>query len=482
MFQPRTMPAGLLLLPLLACGDRAGTSVEAPMPAVEFAAAGEALPPVTPGTIVAPIALDVHGALAALEEAVPTRFGSINDRKKIGGKGRKSFAFEVRREPFTVTFAGDTLLLSAVIHYKGRGWYDPPIGPDLNGECGTSDRPPRARLAVRLIPSLTPDWQLKVATRAVRVTPLSRTERDQCEVTFLKINVTDRVLEAAEGALRRVLPRLSRRLAQVDLRSPLERIWVDLQQPIRVTDSLWLVLQPTDIHLGLMSGNKQTVGADVGITAAPRILSGERPVVASIPLPRLGPITEGSGFSVLVEGNFDFGVMSGVLTSKLRGKSVRAAGGTLEVRKVTVIGVGQGRLAIGVDFGGTAQGRLWLTGSPRYEPATGLITVPDLDFDAASAGMLVQGVAWLKGDAIREFLRSQAQVPAGELMTRLEHLAVKEMNRELRPGVRLGAEIASSEPAGILVRQDGLVIRARALGNARLDLGPELFAPKDSVP
>lgn len=479
MILRRTMPLLSLVL-VLACGD-SGDRVNAPEPVRNFALDSDSLPPMEPGTIVAPITLDLRGALTALEGAVPKRFGSLEKRQKIGGQGRKSFAFEVRREPFAVHFAGDTVFLSSVIHYRGRGWYDPPLGPDLNGECGTSDKPPRARLAIRVIPQLTPDWQLKVTARRVKVTPMSMTERDQCEVTFLKINVTGRVLDAAEDALRSVLPMLSRMLSRVDVRTPLEQIWVDLQQPIRITDSLWLLLAPTEIHLGSVHREQQTVGANVSVQAAPRILSGERPIIASVPLPRLGPVTQREGFSMLVEGAFDYGLMSAVLTTKLAGKRVRAAGGSLEVKTVTVFGVGAGRLALGLDFGGTASGRVWFQGTPSYEPATGLIVVPDLDFDATSAGMLVQGVAWLKGDAIREFLREQAKVPASDLMDQVQALAMKEMNRELARGVRLIATIDSSAPAGIQVRPNGLIIRARARGTARLDLGPELFVPRDSL-
>jgi hypothetical protein len=274
---------------------------------------------------------------------------------------------------------------------------------------------------------------------------------------------------------------LSRKLGRVDVRTPLQKIWVDLQQPIKITENLWLLLHPTDIHLGAVRGERQSIGADVAIQATPRIQTGERPIVASIPLPPLGPITEGEGFSMLVEGAFDYGIMSDVLTTKLVGKKVNAAGGSLEVKKVTVFGVSDGRLALGLDFGGTTSGRIWLQGTPSYEPGTGLIVVPDLDFDATSAGMLVQGVAWLKGDVIREFLRAQAKVPAGELMERVQSLAVKEMNRELTRGVRLTASITSSEPAGIEVRPNGLLVRARAKGTANLVLGSELFAPRDSL-
>jgi hypothetical protein len=453
----------------------AGGRVDAPEPARDFSRDTIGLPPLPPGTIVAPLTLDRQSAVAALEKEVPRKFGDIDERIVLPDAARKSFAFEVTREPFTVRFASDTILLTSVIHYKGRGWVNPPIGPDINGECGTKGELPRARLRLRVVPRLSENWRIRVRTMVDTIVPYSTTERDQCEVSFLQFDVTGKVLSGATAALRKLLPQVDRQLAMLDVRTPLEKIWVELQQPIRLTDSLWLILQPSGVHLGRVRGSSETVGAQIGVTAAPRILAGPKPVIASVPLPPLGPIQDAEGFSMLVEGNFAYGVMSGVLTEKLEGQKVRGAGGTLEVKKVTAFGVGGGRLAVGIDFTGTARGRVWLLGTPRYEAATGLISVPDLDFDATSAGMLVQGVAWLKGDAIREFMREQTKVPAGDLMKQIQDMAVKEMNRELARGVTLEATIATSEPAGILVRADGLILRARATGAARLELGPELF-------
>ena len=465
----------MLLGVLASC---AGGRVDAPEPARDFSRDTIVLPPLPPGTIVAPLTLDRESAVAALEQEVPRKFGDINQRIVLPDAARKSFAFEVTREPFKVTFAADTILLTSVVHYKGRGWLDPPIGPDIQGECGTKGEAPRARLRLRVVPRLSENWRIQVRTKVDTIVPFSTTERDQCEVSFLQFDVTGKVLTGATAALRKLLPQVDKQLAMLDVRTPLEKIWVELQQPIRVTDSLWLILQPSGVHLGRVRGSKETVGAQIGVTAAPRILAGAKPVVASVPLPPLGPIQDAEGFSMLVEGNFAYGVMSGVLTERLKGQKVRAAGGTLEVRKVTAFGVGGGRMAVGIDFTGTARGRVWLLGTPYYEAATGLISVPDLDFDATSAGMLVQGVAWLKGEAIRQFIREQTKVPAGDVMKQIQEMAVKEMNRELARGVKLEATIAASEPAGIMVRADGLILRARATGAARLELGPELFAKK----
>lgn len=479
----RVRPLGFLLLPIVAaCGDG---KVVAPEPTRNFSFDADSLPPLPPlppGTIVAPIALDAEAAIKALEKEVPKRFGDIDTRLPIAGSSRRSFAFEVTRSPFKVSFRGDTVLLAAVLTYKGRGWFDPPIGPDLNGECGTKGDPPRAQLLLRVVPRLSSDWRLRIRTQAVKVAPLTQTERDQCKVSFLNLDVTGKVMTSAEEALRGVLPIIERQLGQLDVRTPLETIWVDLQQPIRITDSLWLLLQPRGVYLGKVKGAKETVGAEVGISATPRIMSGPKPVIAAIPLPQLEPIRETEGFSMLVEGTFDYAVMSAVLTQKLRRMKIKAAGGELEVKKIKVFGVGQGRLALGLDFTGTAKGQIWFVGTPRYDRVTGVVGVPDLDFDATSAGMLVQGVAWLKGDAIREFLREQATFSTLEVMKQIQDMAVKEMNTELARGVRLSVVIDSSETAGLRVLPNHLLLRARASGTGRLDLGPEIFAPKPAAP
>jgi uncharacterized protein DUF4403 len=465
---------------LAACADRTGT-VDAPRPVGDFSKDTESFPELPPGTIVAPLSLELGGALRALEQTVPKRFGNITQRLAIPGSGRKSYAFEVRREPFGVSFAADTVVLSSIIHYKGRAWYDPPIGPDINGECGTRGDQPRARLVVRAVPRLTAAWRLQVKTRLAEVTPLTATERDQCEVSFLKLDVTGRVLDVAGRVLQKILPDIERRISRLDVRTPLTKIWGDLQKPIRLSDSLWLLLAPVAVNVGSMHGSREAVEAEIGISAAPRIVTGTRPVFNPIPLPPLGTVRTDQGFSLLIEGAFDYGVMSSELTSRLAGQSVRAAGGVLEVQKVTVFGVGYGRLALGLDFDGTARGRVWFQGKPSYDAASGQLSVPDLDFDAKSAGLLLQGLAWLKGGAIREFLRSQAKLSVGPVLMQVQELAVKQMNRSLARGVLLTATIENSEPAGILVRSGGLIIRARATGAARLELGPEIFEPKPSA-
>ena len=105
-------------------------------------------------------------------------------------------AFAAEREPFTVRFDGTTVRVSTVLHYQGRGWYDPGLGADIVGSCGFTlgQERPRAIIEIATTLRLTNDWRLRGRTRLLRIAPFSAEHRDQCKVTIFKIDGTARLL------------------------------------------------------------------------------------------------------------------------------------------------------------------------------------------------------------------------------------------------------------------------------------------------
>jgi hypothetical protein len=432
-----------------------------------------------------PLLLDLSAAVELLESALPAKLGNIARRQPIAGNRRAAFAYELRREPFQVTVRGDTFLIASTIHYQGKGWYNPPIGPEIGGSCGTKGQEPRARVVVSIRPELDRDWRLVAQPRLRALLPLTKTEQDQCEVSFLKFDVTGKVLDAARGAIQAQLPRIGARLAELDVRGEFEKVWREIQNPIRLADSVWLVLQPTGVRLGKVSGTKVMVGTTVGIDAEPRIQAGPMPAVAIRPLPPLEPAAEQTGLHLLVEGRIDYGVIGAALTDALAGKEIRTPGGSLVIEEVGAFGVGRRRVALGVRFTGTTSGQIFFVGTPQYDSASGRVVVPDLDYDASTAGMLIKGVAWLRADEIRNYLRKMATFPPADALERISGLAAKGMNRELTSGVILSAAIDRTDVLRIISRPDALILQARASGQAALHVTDEFFGrfrkPGDST-
>ena len=431
--------------------------------------------------VIAPIVFDLAPAIARFETDVPRRFGSMDRRLRADSTSRTSVAFTATRSPFRVRVEGAEIIIETVLEYEGRGWYKPPIGPEVSAGCGGGENP-KPRLLVRIVstPSLTPQWGLRTQTRA-EVTRFSEEPRDECHVSVLKIDVTDKVVAAAGEEMTRLLARLDRHVARVDLRERIESIWRTMEGPIRLTDGVWLLIRPSAARLESLGGGGDSLVAVVRLEVRPKIVSGLRPQERPLltPLPPLGEATDradgegaealsGREFRIVLEGIFSYDTATALMRKALLGKAIRVVGRRVRIEDVTLSGIGSGRVALGVTFSGGVQGRLFLTGTPRLDLVRRQLAVPDLDFDIGSTDLLTHGLSRWRGDAVRDFLRAKAIIPDSAALGGVERLAEHGMNRELTSGVRLEATLGGARGVAVSATREHLIVRALAGGQARL--------------
>ena len=453
---------------LLAACDRS-PRVDAPAPATK--ADTDSLPSLPISIIEAPLSYEVSPALRDLEKVVPRRFGDLTKKTPLPSNKRVHFAFEAQRDPFRVTLDGDTVRMTAIINYAGKVWYNPPIAPEMSASCGTSGARPRARIEVVTPIRMTSDWKLHSRTRVRRVEAFSNTERDQCEVTFVKIDVTGKVIDAARKLFESKTKWVDTKVASIDLRTKFEEFWSTIQQPIRLTDSVWLVINPKAVHLGKPGGERKTLRAGVVLAAEPRVVVGRKPDIPPVPLPtQVEPAGAPSGFHILFEGVLAYDVASKLLTEQLGGQKISLGRHSVAVEKLRMFGVGGGKIALEVTFGGVTKGRIYFTGTPYYSYADDRLYVPDLDYDVGTAHVLVRGVSWLKHDDFRNYLREKARWPMGGLIKQGREELMSGLNRELSPGVRLSGTVREVEIAGVHAARDAVRVRAHADGIVRLDV------------
>lgn len=110
------------------------------------------------------------------------------------------------------------------------------------------------------------------------------------------------------GVLQKELPRVDRRLREFNVRDRLEGWYNKMNKPIRVGDSLWLLLRPGDVRLGGINVNDTAVVIDVRLFASPVIVSGNEPARTNTPLPPLLPSKSEIGDSarVLLESSIAY--------------------------------------------------------------------------------------------------------------------------------------------------------------------------------
>jgi hypothetical protein len=458
-----------LFLPAVAAGFLAGCDakldVDAPAPAMM--ADSDTLPSLPTSTLDIPLTYDLTPVVTALEKAVPRKFGNIKERKQLANK-RMAVAFEAVRDPFSVSLNGQTAYITAVVHYAGQGFYKAPIVPEVSGSCGIEGVKPRAKITIASDLRISPDWRLRGKTRVARVEPYSNETKDQCRVTVFNINVTDRVIDATKNALTAKQSMIDQRIASLDIRSRFENWWHLLEKPIPLTDSVWLTINPSAVRMGENVGVKKTLVTALGFSASPRVVTGPMPTVVPTPLPPLYPAAVGNGLHILLEGVIGYDLATRLLKDHIVGKKFEKAGRTFLVKDARLFGIGGGKLALELRFSGGANGRVYFVGTPRYDPSTNELYVPDLDYDVGSAGLLVKGVEWIKHDDVREFIRSQARWSIGDVMSLGREQLLKGLNRDLAPGVHLTAEVKQVQGLSVHPRRAHIRLRAQADAVARL--------------
>lgn len=463
----------------MAC--RRSPDVEAPPPAVVDDPA-DSMAVVEPSSIASEVRYDLSQALAAMEQSVPRRFGDINKRLDVASNPRARFAFAASRTPFRIEFDGRRATISTTVEYEGRGWYNPRIGPEVSAACGTNGVP-RPRVRVRIVSdlALTEEWSLASRSRVTTVVPVSPDTRDRCRVTVFRIDVTDRVMDATRKVLEAQLRTLDRSIARVQTRARFESWWRAVAKPIRLADSVWFTINPIDVKLGEVRNDSGALVAALELTARPRIQTGNRPNEFDLitPLPALRRSTLGGrALKVSLDGQLGYDVATTMLRRVLVQKRIERGDKHVIIEDVTLSGIGGGRVALGVRFGGSMSGRVYLTGTPGYDASSDQLRVPDLDFDLRTSSALVRSLAWMKDDAIVGFLRERARFPVQGPLDRLRELAEGGMNRELAEGVHLVGRLDKASTVAVRAFRDALRVRAEASGDAHLEIDRPVRAAK----
>jgi hypothetical protein len=443
----------------------------------------DTLPPVPTSYLDVPVRYDLAPAMAWLESEVPRTLGSLEERHEVPRKKRVHYAYQATRRPFRIAVNGRTAVLQADVRYRVRAWYNPPLLPELSGACDDRDAPPRARLTIETTVQLTSGWTLRPRTRAT-VTPLSDPARDRSKVTFLSIDVTDKVMGAAQAALQGELREFDAKVAAFDLPRESRRLWTTLGSPLQLTDSLWLVINPTAVRIGLLRMQGDTLVTTVGLSANPRVIGGPRPEVSVPPMPPPQDSTSRPPvLHLLTEGRLPYDVGSCILTRELRGTVIRVAHQRLVLDSLHLIGIGDGRVAVGLIVHGSVRGMLWAVGRPAYDTTTAQLYMPDLVYDGGTRDLMTGTLAWLGQGQIEEFLRTRVRIKLAGVLADGRDLLEDELNRDLADGVHLTMGVKSGRVLSVRASPTALLVRAIASGQGELvlDLKPEQLMGQESL-
>lgn len=424
------------------------------------------LPPPPPeiSTIVVPIRTSLAALTPEIETRVPRTFSGKETERGIDVR------YEVARDPIALEMIGAGLHASTTMKYAMeacRGRF-----PCVS--CGFDEARRVADIRLQTKLDWDPSWRLRSSTRLLPVHYAK-----PCEVTWLDIDITRRfVAPVVEEQLGRIASLIDQNTPKLtSLRPHAEQIWSSLQQPVELAPRTWLVLEPSSVALTPISGSGAIAQSTLILRAQTRVVVGEKPAVTRRPLPALSAAQGAQPGAIRVPVDIHLPYAE---AAKLAQKRYTIEGKPLIVESLQLSPAAGGRVLVEatIDYRGGGlrnyHGPVFLEGTPRVDPATSRVVVPDLDYslDPKRRGFFARIVERAAHDSIRARLRESARFDLGARLKDVQSEITRALNRRLAPGVTLEGRAGAIETKSVTPAGDGFVVRIVATGTAAIGLSP----------
>jgi Domain of unknown function (DUF4403) len=249
-------------------------------------------------------------------------------------------------------------------------------------------------------------------------------------------------------------------------------------QPIQISDNAWLTpnLQNATVRKlsFAASGGDLLANFTLAVAARPQVsLGSEPPPPSSVSVPSFANLDIPDDFHLPIDIRVPFDLITQAARTKLNGTELPIKViGTVRVNNVDIYATDAGtptapqpKLVIEVDFSGGASGKLYLWGTPTVDPATRVISMPDLNYTTDTSRLLIRMFApLLTSNFVVSRVRAAATFDASKLIDERTAQFMKPYDRTLTTADGTTVALhAVPEPIGlngISVTADALIVHA----------------------
>lgn len=328
------------------------------------------------------------------------------------------------------------------------------------------------KLRFRAAASIGSDWRVSAD---IRYLGLSDLFAEQVGIGPLSIKPRA-VIEGLTQPLQQVLSsQVNKQLNEsFSLKAKLAKAWEAAQKPILVDQKLnaWLKLAPREITFFPLKAQNNRVSLAVGIVTYAEVILGQQPQTAPLlPLPPLKLVNNlDRTFRIALNANLYYKDLCTAAAPFLLNKEFNSEGRTIVVKSFELYGNGD-KFVIKLVTEGSLDGTFYLTGKPRFDSRSNVLSVEEVDFDLQSRSLLLQSADWLLHSTIRDRIQEKLNLDLSRQLEESRELAGKAIaQRRLLDQVSLKGEIKSLKLGEVLLGPDRVFVQVVAEGESALVL------------
>lgn len=416
--------------------------------------------------------------------------------------------FEIWRDKVGVALSGNTLTASVHVYYwlMGEVLFIP-------GQCGAQGSGPflgdeETREVIVTADSRLKwhrDWHIETQTT---VRPFRNLNR--CIVTRANKDITDHFNKAGEGLLQKAAAKFDERIAVIsNFQAKAREMWLKLQEPIKIRDRTWLMVQPLTTgagEIGVTNTTPQTAETVFELTAQPKIIFGDQPSPGNVSLPALEPLAPGpSGLHINTDVEMSFEEANRIIkdpSTGVIGAKFESGRRRLTIKGARIYGTGP-KVAVELEVEGEAikgedpkvedvvtavkfvynrvryffekrlyhlKGKIFLVGTPQYSTGDRQIVFPDLEYDLNTENIIARIASWILKTKLTEQLRVRVKFRLGDKLDSLKENLSAGLNRSLGSRARLTGQVDSLRVEKVFIAPNSLNGRVALDGTAALNV------------
>ena len=440
------------------------------LPLVLGASLAAQMPPLDPGPsfIAAPIRINLDPIFKSVEAMAPRVPPGVDTWTPLPSPPGAVYRFNLYREPFNFRITGSHIHLTTIANY----WLE--VGLKAGsfvkgvGSCGLGKEGfRRVLLGTRANLNLTPSWGLDLKVEIDDPAALS-----PCAITFLNYDISDQVTLGMKENLLKATTAMEQQVRDsAMLRQKAEAMWAQAQQPIPLTEGVWLSLNPERIRITPWTLEGRVLILTPELQVRPVITLGEPPLNQARALPPLEtslvPISP--GFKVRVQADLPFEHATAQLRRQIQGKRFDTEKGSFEVLHASVRGL-NGKATLELELKGKVNGRLTLQGHPSFDPVSGTLQIQDLDYTLESRSWIAQFGEWLFRTTLKKTLQEKANWFMDQSLKDVKTLAQQGLNRTLAPGLSIAGTLGDMTLGQPTVLLDRFRVEASIAGQVEVEV------------
>lgn len=456
------------------------------------------LPPQPPSSIALPVRVPLALIERAVNSAVPQQLWQVDKAGAVCMKGGRLniLGSRVKVTPdIKCRIVGQVTRGAITLSGRqGRIHLEMPVSAllearDIGGVIARSGTTASALITADLVPLITPEGQLSAR--------IDLTYNWQQEPAVRVLGQSIRLTEKADEKLAPVLARaqadLPRRLAALQVRAELEKLWRQgfaVQSINRRNPAAWLRLTPQSLAFAGARVEDHQLRIDARLGALAEVVLGPAPKPAtSTPLPAIATPTDSvtGGLALHIAVLADPATLQPAIDKALAKVAARGIEvpdvGRVRVRfgRSTLYTTPDGKLALGLVISARGprqlldtRGRLWLTARPETGTHDERLRIRDLDLAAAPGAdpQFPLLVAVAKSDAVRGAVAAALAQDFARDYRKLERRIDLALAQVPIGDFQLAVLLNSVRHGKLIVVGDRLYLPVTAYGIARLDLPP----------